>query len=337
MFNSMLNKMSLIMISFLTIFLCIWTAHTINAAEPIRLEVVFSVTLDTPWGQGAAFFKKIVEQETEGAIKVALLHSSQMGSGKDNVEAVQLGTIAMAIASTPIVIVNPMQEIFDLPYIFISYDHAYRVLDGPIGQEIAKEMEKKNLKFLGYGEDGFRVVTNNVRPIRKPEDFKNIMIRTPESAVRAETFRILGANPVVMPWADVYTGLSQGTIDGQENPIVYAWTKSFYDVQKYISVTNHVYSPTSWVINMDKWKSLSDKQQEIILRAAKKGQILNRKVNLEQSIELRRKLEATKAKVNDIDDPLKFQEATKPIWKLVTQRLGPIADEYIKRIEREAR
>src|SRR5699024_2821142 len=289
---------------------------------------------DHPWGKGAEEFKKIVEDETDGDIKIDIQGGGSMGdSGSEIQEGSSVGSIDIGISSTPLSEINPYAEIFSLPYIFETREEAWDVLDGDIGEEVGKHLEENDLKHLAWWEDGFRQVTNDVRKIESPEDFEKLKIRVPESDVRINTFKELGASPLSMSFSEVFTGLEQGSIDGQENPLSVVESSSFYDVQEYLTITDHVYTPASLFINMDKWESLTDEQQQIILKASEEGRDINRELNAENDEKLIESLEDEGMEVNTIDDPEPFQEETKSVWDDVTDDLGEEAEDIIDKIQ----
>src|SRR5690606_34340118 len=146
------------------------------------------------------------------------------------------GSIDLAIVPGTIGLFEPLMKVLDLPYIFRDRDHAYKVLDGEIGQQLASKLPEKNLRLLAYWENGFRHITNNKRPIQKPEDLEGIKIRVPENTTYVDTFNNWKANVVTMAFGELYTALQQGTVDGQENPLALIATNKFYETQKYLSL-----------------------------------------------------------------------------------------------------
>ncbi|MBM7553594.1 TRAP transporter substrate-binding protein [Thalassobacillus pellis] len=304
--------------------------------DSVTLSFAYELPEDHPWGKGAQKFKEIVEEKTNGEIKIELYGNGQLGgSGREIQEGAKVGTIDIGISSTPMAQLNPYLNIFSLPYIFENREHAWEVLDGPIGDEVGKKLEEHNLKHLAYWEDGFRQVTNSVRPITSPEDFDGLKIRVPESDVRLQTFKALGASPLPMSWSEVFTSLQQGTIDGQENPLSVIESASFYDVQKYLTITNHVYSPATLFMNKSKWDSLTEEQQKIIKEAAEAGRDVNRELNEKQDNQLIKGLKEKGMEVTVIEDITPFQEATKPVWDMVINELGSDAKELIEKINQK--
>lgn len=301
--------------------------------ETFTLSFAYELPADHPWGIGAEKFKEIVEEKTNGQIKIELHGGGSLGSsGREIQEGVEIGTIDIGISSTPLAQINPYVEIFSLPYIFSDRENAWEVLDGPIGDQVGNHLEERNIKHLAYWEDGFRQVTNNKHPIKSPEDFKGLRIRVPESSVRVATFEALGASPVSMSFSEVFTALQQGVIDGQENPLSVVTSSSFYDVQEFLTITNHVYSPASLLINLDKWNSLSAEQQDIFLEAAQAGRDVNRELNKKQDEEAIETLKEKGMQVEVIEDIAPFQEATRSVWSQVTDKLGEEGQEIVDSI-----
>lgn len=295
---------------------------TDNGAS-VTLKLAHELADDHPWGAAANKFKEIVEKETNGAITVEIYGNGQLGaSGREIQESVMIGSLECGVSSTPMEILNPYMKLFALPYVFANVQEAWQILDGPVGDAVAAYAEDSNVKVLAYWEDGMRQITNNTRPIYVPEDLKGVKLRVPESTVRLATFEALGASPVSMPFSEVFTSLQQGTIDGQENPLSVVSTSSFYECQKYLSITNHVYSAACLLINLDLWNTLSAEQQEILIQAAQEARDINRQLNEENDNKLLAELESLGMAVNEIADVGAFQDAMQPVWDSVLNELG---------------
>jgi tripartite ATP-independent transporter DctP family solute receptor len=200
------------------------------------------------------------------------------------------------------------------------------VLDGPIGDELDMSLQKSaGLKVLGFGEIGFRQITNNVRPIVKPEDLKGIKLRTPGSKTRILSFKMLGASPIKMNMGDIYLALQQGVIDGQENPYGNIRKMSWYEVQKYISKSRHVYTPITFVMNLKRYNALTDLQKEQVQNAARTAVIMSRQYGADNDARLEKEIvELSKGGVefNDIDSEA-FKAASVP----VAREIGKIGGE----------
>jgi tripartite ATP-independent transporter DctP family solute receptor len=185
------------------------------------------------------------------------------------------------------------------------------------------------MKVLAYWENGFRCLTNSVEPVTSPEDMVGLKLRTPENPIILATMKALGANPSPLPWPEVYMALQQKAFDGQENPIPIIYVHKIYEVQKYLSITNHVYEPMPVVINKDFWDSLTTEQQEIIENAALESQSYNRQMIKEQTDDMLVKLEQ-EGMVISYPDLKPFQEATKNVREQFVDQFGAqlIKDAY---------
>jgi len=294
-----------------------------DSGDAIVLKFAHELADDHPWGAGAEKFKEIVESESNGQMLVEIYGNGQLGgSSKEIQESVMIGSLEIGISSTPMETLNPYMKLFALPYIFENCEEAWGILDGPVGDAVAAHAEESGVHVLAFWEDGMRQVTNNTRPVHTPADLKGIKLRVPESTVRIATFEALGASPVSMPFSEVFTSLQQGTIDGQENPLSVISTSSFYECQQYLSITNHVYSPASLIINLDLWNSLTEEQQAILAKAAAAGRDVNRQLNAENDQTLTDELAAQGMEVNYIEDVSAFQEKMQPVWDSVISELG---------------
>lgn len=327
-------------ICFLPLFISMLVISACNNNEnseddTITLSFANELPESHPWGQSAEEFKKIVEEESDGSLKIVIHNGGSLGSsGYEILEGTGLGTIDIGIASTPVSQVLPEFELFSLPYLFKNREEAWEVLDGETGSKIVEDLEKQNLKHMAYWEDGYRQVTNNVRQIHAPEDFESLRIRVPESTLRMDTFEALGSSPLPMSFSEVFTALQQGTIDGQENPLSVIENSSFYDVQEYLTITNHVYSPATLFINNEVWEDLTPEHQEILIKGAEAGRDLNRRLNEEQDQTVIEKLKERGMDVYTLseEEMEDFQEATLPVYEKLMEDLGGNSRETIDSI-----
>ena len=211
--------------------------------------------------------------------------------------------------------------VFDIPFLFSSREQVAAVLDGPIGAELDKSLqEKAGLKVLGFGEIGFRHITNNVRPIVKPEDLQGIKLRTPGSKTRILAFQKLGATPIKMNVGEIYLALEQGVIDGQENPFGNIRKWSWFEVQKYISISRHVYTPITFVMNLERYNSLTPGQKGQVDKAARTAVLQSRQYGADNDAKLERE-------IRDLAPNVKFNDIDKAAF---TKAAGPIAEEIGK-------
>lgn len=236
-------------------------AH-LNAQQPFEI----------PSAAMAAVFKSAVEANSNGEIKVEIYASGVLGKERETMVQVKSGVVQSYISSTGgMSTFYPMVDITNMPFAFSSYNVGYKVYDGSFGQAFAKDIEAKSgFHVLGFGESGgFFAITNSKREIRSPKDMRGIKIRTMTVPLHMEIIRSLGGSPTPIAWSEVYTSLQTGVIDGQMNPISIINMAKFYEVQKYATLTNHIYAPYIWVMNSRFYNGLSAAQKVIIDDAAK--------------------------------------------------------------------
>jgi tripartite ATP-independent transporter DctP family solute receptor len=242
--------------------------------DEYKLDIVPS--LSTGWGMGAQYFTDLVKERSEGKINIKVYPNSQLTTGKQTNAFMLLrnGTIDFACQST----INyspqvPELNLFALPFFMSGQPDRYKALDaitnGKAGALIAKAIEDKGGKFLCFGENGFREMTNSKKEIRLPEDLSGVKMRVVGSPLFLDTFKALGSNPVAMPWSDTIAALQQGTIDGQENPINTFYPLKVYEYNKYLTNWHYMGDPTMFVVNPAVWGSFSAEDQALILKAAK--------------------------------------------------------------------
>jgi len=213
-----MTKVLSIIISISLILSAGWAGSSWAQEKPLSLKLGHAVAPVHPYHLGAVKFSELVAQRTGGKVKIDVYPSTQLGNERDMVEGLQLGTIDLVVTSTgPVGGFVPKMFVVDLPFLFRDRDHAYKVLDGPIGRDLLSALSAKSIRGLAFWENGFRQITNNLRPIEKPTDLKGVKIRTMENKVHLAAFRAFGASPTPMAWSEVYTALQQRTIDGQEN------------------------------------------------------------------------------------------------------------------------
>jgi tripartite ATP-independent transporter DctP family solute receptor len=215
----------------------------------------------------ATKYAKEVNEALKGRVEVKVFHSSQLGTDEQMIKGVKVGAPEMFIPSTIMSTVEPKYGIFEMPYIIVSRAHMKRVAENKQAQQALFEgLPAKGVRVLGVWENGFRHITNNVRPIVKPEDLKGIKLRVPSGVWRVKMFQAYGANPSPMPFAEVYSALQAGVMDAQENPFPQIWSAKFQEVQKYLSLTGHVYTPAYVLVGEEFWQKLPKDVQDTIAR-----------------------------------------------------------------------
>jgi len=235
----------------------------------------------------ADYFAKIVAEETGGEIEVQVFPAAQLGSERDMVEGLQLGSLEMTLTSTgPMGNFVPQVKLFNLPFLFKDRESCYRVLDGEIGTQISDRFVKVGIRSLGWFENGFRNITNSKRAVNSPDDMKGVKIRVMEDDVFILTMKAMGASPLPMAFGELYTALEQKTVDAQENPLAVIHSSRFFEVQKYLAMTGHFYSPAVLLISEMTWKGLSPEHQKIVADAAAKARDYERGLSLKADQEL---------------------------------------------------
>ncbi|HHZ03063.1 MAG TPA: DctP family TRAP transporter solute-binding subunit [Tissierellia bacterium] len=274
--------------------------------------------------KGFVEFKRLVEERSEGKIKVEIFPNQQLGGDRELIEAVQLGNIQMTAPSTaPLAAFDPAFYVLDIPFLFSDRATVYEVCDGPAGQKLLDTLSEYDIKGLAYWENGFRNFTNSKLPVRSPEDLQGIKIRTMENEIHMEAWKLLGANPTPMAFGELYTALQQKTVDAQENPFELIYATKFHEVQKYITKTNHIYSAYIPMINEDFFNSLPAEYQDIIIQSINDATELQRKAAEENETEFIGLMQETNEIIELTDAELQaFREKMAPVLDLVKTKAG---------------
>ena len=255
--------------------------------EEIVLRLGHGTATSSLYHAGSVKFKELVEEKTDGKVKIEIYSDGQLGHDRELIDAMGLGSMDMGMVGVePVVTLAEKLQVVNLPYLFKDRDTAYSVLDGEVGKEMVQDLpQKSGIRVLDYFENGFRHVSNSRGEINSIEDLSRLDIRTPESPVSLSIFRALGANPTPMSFGELYTGLQQGTVDGQENPVSLFYTTNFYEVQDHLALTRHMYSPMMLVISEQKWSSMSSEIQDAIIEASAEARDYERLLSQQQEEE----------------------------------------------------
>ena len=241
----------------LTALLALLPFSAALAQAPIVIKFSHVVAPNTPKGKGADYFKKIAEERTKGRVKVEVYPNSTLYKDNEEVDALQLGAVQMLAPS--LAKFGPLGvrdfEVFDLPYLFDNYDELHKITYGPIGASLFKKLEPKGIVGLAYWDNGFMDMSAN-KPLRKPEDFRGLKMRIQSSKVLDSQMRALGASPQVMAFSEVYQALQTGVVDGTENPPSNLYTQKLYEVQKYVTLSEHHYLGYAVIVNKKFWDDL---------------------------------------------------------------------------------
>lgn len=264
-------------ICFLCVFFILVFVQSSFGVQTIKLGVV------TKPGSAqnivAGKFKELVEQRSNGAFKVTVYHSKSIGNETEILQQIQMNTVQMGVITAgPFDTFDPVVRVVNYPFLFKDAAQADMVLDGPLGKEILDDLESVGFKGLCFSENGFRNLTNNRHAVKTAADVEGLKIRVMASALHKAIWQALGANPTPMPWP-IYTELEQGVIDGQENPLWVMEVYKFYEIQKYMTLTRHVYSPHIDVASLAWWKSLKTSDREMIAGAMREAARFQRKDN----------------------------------------------------------
>jgi len=290
----------------------------------IKLGWITSDGAQDPYAIGARAFKEALEKNAAGKIEVQLYPNRQLGDEKVLVEGMRFGTVDAGIITNALV--APVESAFqlnDLPFLYSSEQQAHKVLDGPVGQAMAKKLEAKGIIVLGYMEGGFRQMINNVRPVAKPEDVKGVKYRVMQNPVYIDMFTSLGGSAIPMAWGETFTAVQQGAIDGLEIPIAVIDANKYFEVTKYLSLTNHTYSVIELLISKRTFDKLPADLQKAVRDAAATATAEQRKAAAANSKELLATLQTKGMKVNPIGDPAAFRSSVKGVYDKFRPSIGP--------------
>lgn len=295
-----------------------------ESSKPITLTLGHGQTEEHPYHRAVVYFKDLVEKESNGTIKVEISPNGTLGDERELVEGLQLGTVDMCVAvAAALSGFDANMDVFSMPYLFESREQAIKVLDGEVGQKIFANLEKSGIKVFGTFDLGFRSMTNSKHPIRTPEDCKGIRIRTLESSVCVDALGALGMDAVAMSFSELFTSLQTGAVDGQENPLFVILYSRFYEVQKYLSLTEHFYPVCPMMISMITWNKLTPEQRDIVERSMEQAIVYERELCGEVLKSLVDELKAKGMEVNEVDKT-PFIEAVQPVYEKYNSQYGEI-------------
>ncbi len=299
------------------------------AAEAARVvKLTHVVNEQDAFHISALKFKEVVEQKTDGNIVVEIHPNAELGDERTLLEGMQLGTIDMGVITNgPIANFLPEMAVFEMPFLFGTPEEAYHILDGEIGQEVLSRLSDIRMHGLAYSERGFRNLTNSVRPVKKASDIDGLKIRLMESPLYVDTFKALGANAVPMAWTECLTGLSQGTIDGQENPIVVVYSFKLFESQDYMTLDRHTYAPATIMLSDKLWQSLTPEEQSVFKEAAKLGGQAARDYNNDNEAEQLQFIKDQGMVVEENPELDTFRDAVKPVYEKYGPQFGGLLED----------
>ena len=293
-------------------------------AKAIILKVAHNGNEKHPFQKGFEEFKRILETETGGGVEVQIFPNAQLGSEQEATQMVKLGLLAANATATAggLATSVPEAELFNLPFIFRDLDHCYRVIDGPIGQNLARTIEKKlNCIVLGFWFSGIRNVWNSKRPVRSPADLKGIKLRVMASPMLIETFNTLGAQATPMAFGELFSALQTRVVDGAETDHLDLLYERFYEVTKYVSLTNHMYVVVGLIFSRKIFDKLPPDVQAVVLKAGRASIAAEREAMAVQTATALDELKAHGLEFIEVERGL-FREKTESVYKNNANRVG---------------
>lgn len=303
-------------------------------SQTIKLTLGHGAAVGNPRHEAAVRFGEVLKAKSAGRIEVQVAPSGQLGDDAAMVTALRTGALDIS-ANSQGAVSNAVQEYaaFGMPFMFSSAAAAFKLLDGPLGKELADKSAEKGMILLGTWDNGIRQMTNSKRPITKVEDMKGLKMRVPPDATLVDIMKSLGAESQQVKFAELYVALQQGVVDGQENPLVNIHASKLYEVQKYLAMTNHQFQMTPFVMSKRTWDKLSDADKKAVQEAAVEATALQRKLSQEADDKLLADLKAKGVQVTT-PDKAAFEKATAEVDdKWMAGPIGP----YVKKVVAAAR
>ncbi len=277
------------------------------------------LTEDTPNARAAVVFKEEVEKNSDGRIEISIRPAAQLGGDVEIIEQTQMGLVHISIPPTGnLANFNEQMYLFDIPFLMEDVAAMQRLLDGEVGTELLATLEPNNLHGIAMWGAGFRHMTNNIRPINGPDDLSGIKMRTLQAPAILATYRAFGANPTAMAYTEVYNGLQQGVVEGQENPLANIDSMKFYEVQDYMTLTGHAYHTYAAIMNKQAWDGLPDDLKQVV----KDAMIVGRDAAREFTIEDEGRI------LEEIADQIEIQELSEEGRAAFIEASQQIYDEF---------
>ena len=293
-----------------------------HAAPEFSLKLGHTGAPNHHYQQACEQFAEMVKQRTNGAVEIAVFPSDQLGKQLEATEGAMIGTHDIILSSDTI-LSNwiPDMGILNLPFLFNDLNDVRKVLDGPVGDKLAAQVEPHGAKIIGWWDNGMRHVTNNAKPIKTPADMKGLKIRVPEGEVFVDTFKALGSNPTVVSFGELYSALQLKAVDGQENPPAHIVTQKFYEVQKYVSRTGHLHMASPLVMNKALFDRMPKAYQDAILQSAREMGPIHTKMVEDLEKQQWEEIKGFGMEITDVDKA-PFREAVKPVIEKYKKQLN---------------
>ena len=306
------------------------TALAAFAQSAVKLTLGHGAAPGNPRHEASVKFAEVVKAKTNGRIDIQVAHSAQLGDDAAMVTAIRTGALDITANSQGAVAAAvPEYAAYGMPFMFSTPAQAFKLLDGPLGKELADKSAEKGMVVLGYWDNGIRHMSNSKRPLSKPEDLKGLKMRTPPDAVTVDIMQALGAEAQQIKFAELYVALQQGVVDGQENPLMNIHASKLYEVNKFISMTGHKYEMTPLLMSKRSWDRLSDADKKVLQEAAAEATQLQRKLSKESDEKLISELKAKGVQINTVDKAA-FAKATGNVDdKWLASPIGPFLKKVI--------
>lgn len=303
------------------------------AQQATKLTLGHGAAPGNPRHEAAVKFAETVKAKTNGRFEIQVAHSAQLGDDAAMITALRSGTLDISANSQGAMAnVVPEYAALGLPFLFSDIQKAWQLLDGPIGEDLAKRTAAKGMVVLGYWDNGIRHLSNSKRPVKTPADVKGLKIRTPPDSMTMDIMQALGADPQQIKFSELYVALQQGVVDGQENPLTNISSAKLYEVQKYLSLTGHKYEANPFVMGKRSWDKLSPADQKAFTEAAAEATQLQRKLSKEADEKLAVELKGKGVQIDTVDRKA-FVDATKSVY--AKWEAGPSGD-FVKRVIQQA-
>jgi len=276
-----------------------------------------------PYGIGARYFKSEVEKLTNGQVQVQLYPNRQIGDEKQLMEGMRFGTVDAGFVTNAVLAqIEPAFQVNDLPFLYSSAAQAQKVLDGPVGQDLAARLAKKGIVTLGFMEGGFSQMINNKKPVTGPDDVKGVKYRVMQNPTYIDMFNSMGGAAVPMAWGETYTAVQQGTVDGLEIPVAVIDAAKYFEVTKFLSLTNHTYSMIGLLMSKRAFDKLTPEQRKAVVEAGKIATAMQRKTVAANEQGLIDGLKAKGMTVNSIGDVSQFRKSVAPMYDKAKAAVG---------------
>lgn len=305
-----------------------------SQAQALKLTLGHGAAPGNPRHEAAVKFAELVKARTQGRIEVQVAHSAQLGDDAAMVTALRTGALDLSANSQGAVSAAvPEYAAFGMPFLFSSSAQAFKVLDGPVGQELAQKSADKGMVVLGYWDNGIRHMSNGKRPVTRVEDMKGLKMRVPPDATLVDIMQAVGADPQQIKFAELYVALQQGVVDGQENPLANIHASKLYEVQKHLALTSHQFQMTPFLMSKRSWERLPEADRKALQEAAAEATQLQRRMSVEVDEKLLAELKSKGVQVTTVDKAgfVKATEAIDDKW--LATPIGP----YLKKVIAAAR